>query len=741
MFLRRWDAPSVVQQYRLPRRGLAAEELLSLLEESAAPRAPDVVRYVLQAFRLLRNALPTRATLDAVKLLNGFLVLAEAVKEGELEVADARKARKFRDIIGMLSREDRALAHLDDLASGIAKQDVGALLDYFLEPEPLTGCRLDPYLLFRHAASQLYQEAHLQWERDPQGYLPGLAPVTGPLGRPARDVRYTPANLARALVQQALMALGDPLSRHEPLKVLDPACGSAIFHRECIRELAQRGVRTPVRLTGYDVSPIATYVAEFSLLRARSDGGPSLQNVEIDIRRRDALSGDWDGADLVLMNPPFVAWPRLTPVEQQAVRDCLGDLFSVRPDMATAFLLKAAETLKPGGVLASVLPAALLANKSTEPLRERLSHDADLLLVGRFEGYRYFPDSLVEPAFVVLRKKGVTASPARAVQVLIAEEGAEDTALRALRARERSEAQSPRVDLYAADPGDFRAQSWLPHRRSTYLLRDLLSRVELPKVGDLFSVRLGVRTGNKAAFVLSAEDWRGLPKPERRAFRPVAGQGTIHKGQLAPLYYLFYPYGTRDGCPQSEGDLANLAPTFYEKWLLPHKGTLAQRRRAKHWWQLAEKRTWAFPIQHKLVSTSFGSPGSFAYDSTREYVVVQGYAWLWKPAMAPYGSGDVQAHLHGTNLPWAYLALLNSSTFARLLACYCPRVQGGQFDLASRHVNQVPIPNLASFETTGSELVSELARIGRWIHAGRLGEASGELDHLSARVYGLPESL
>lgn len=741
MFVRRWDAPSFLGQFDWPEPALAAEELLTLFERSRAPEAPDVVQHVLEAFRVLRQALPDGSALDALRLLNGFLLLADAVARGQVQKADALAVRAFGDILARLPSEERAAAELGELDRKTLRGPAGVLPSRFLEPEPRTGCQLDSYLLLRHAASQLYQEAHLEWERGTQSYLPGFAPEAGPRGRLVRDVRYTPPNLARALVQQALSALAIAPGQRQPLTVLDPACGSSIFHRECLRELGQRGQRTRLRLFGYDTSPAAVYLSRFSLVRARADLHKSAQDVDVDIRQADALAVPWEQADLVLMNPPFVPWPRLSSDQQGQLKECLGSLFFGRPDLSMAFLLKGIEHLKPGGVLASVIPAAMLSSRSGEALRERLSQEAELLLLGRFEGYRYFTESIVEPAFVVLRKKSAAAARPQPVKVLIAEEGAEDAALRLLRSPGPGRAPEERVEIYAADPSEFSASSWLPPRDSTRKLRDLLSRLELPCVNDLFCVRLGVRTGNRAAFVLSADEWRGLPRGERSYFRPMAGQGTIHGGRLEPLYYLFYPYSTDGLTLRTEGELREHVPTFCRLWLLPHKEALVARKRAKHWWELAEKRGWQLVKERKLVSTSFASPGSFAYDATGDYIVVQGYAWLWKPKVAPQGVHRTQAQPDETDLPWAYLALLNSAIAFRLFRCFCPQVQGGQVDLSSRHVNQVPVPDLTGEEAAAMGLVQDLARLGRLIHAGRFEELAQDLNRLSARAYRLPETL
>ena len=643
--------------------------------------------------------------------------------------------------MALLDPHEQECAQVVDLSQAIAQRPVGALTHYFLDPEQRSGCRLFPDLLFRHAASQLYQEAHLEIERDPQGFLPGMAPADTPKGRLARDVRYTPPNLARALVQQALLAMDVSSTQPASLRVLDPACGSGVFHRECLRELTDRGVSGAVRFIGYDISPIAAYVAKFSMEQAQADLTARKLNVDVEIVHDDALGREWPRADLVLMNPPFVPWQSLGGEQRERLRACLGPLFRIRPDLAMGFLLKAVECLLPGGVLASVVPTPLLATRSAGKLRERLLEMADLVFIGRFEGYSYFPDSLVEPAFIVLRKKSPAAPSQEFVKILVAQETAEDASLRLLRTADAGEPrEDSRIDIFSAHSEAFEGGTWLPQRKAVHRLRELVSRIEVPRISNVFNVRMGVRTGKKAAFVLPAARFAELEENEKRYFRPMAGQRTLRNGVLEPLYYLFYPYGPDGMLLESEEQLAAEVPTFYEQVLLPHKTELAQRRRVTYWWELAEKRRWQLSMRSKLVSTYFGSSGSFAYDETGEYVVVQGFAWLWKAESVQSRVKDVPGYFAGTKVPWAYLALLNSRLFERILSTSCPRVQGGQFDLSKRHVGRLPIPNLGSADFALPDLVRLLAELGRRIHAGELAEVTDEVDRAVAQAYGLTEA-
>lgn len=741
MFLRRWDVPGVIRRFRLPERGQTAIEVFEEIEKAPPPRAPDVVRHVLSAFRLVRQALCDQDALYSVRLLNGLLLLGRRVQQSLLTRSKLLAARTVGELVSLLPARQRHRVELEHLPREVSRQSLGVLVHAVLDPDPRTGCIIQPSLLLRHAASRLYQEAHLLLEREPQPVFPGFGETGEPAGELPRDARFTPANMARAFAQKALDACGLAVDGaiRKGLVVLDPACGSGIFLLECLREMIRRGIRGKVSLAGYDKSPIAASISRFCLEMAADDAKDTDLDVEIDIQCKDALLEPWTKANLILMNPPFVPFENLGS-SRQAVSQILGakGIATGRFDMAMAFVTKAVDSLLDYGALATVLPAPLLANESGVDWRRDIGRSTDLLLLGRFEGYGYFDASTVETGFALLRK----SQPGRTlgVQVVIAKPGSEDAALRLLRSSARGPTmESPAVELFSVTSGVFTPASWLPLRKSTYQFREILRASGLPCVNDLFAVHQGVRTGDNRSFLLSVLDWNSLPEAEKCFFRPAAGQGTIRDGRLIRSEYVFYPYDLDGPTIRDEDELRRKVPNFYENRLLPRKSALERRARVTRWWLLTLERSWQRGHQPKLVTTYFGVPGSFSYDGVGDSAVVQGHGWLWKSRLAPHAGDDLQASLHETPLPWAYVALFNSGVFGRVLACYCPRVQGGQFNLSPRFVKKVPVPNLGSPDAFAAGIVQELAEMGRAISAnGGAVELRDSLDRAASRAYGLP---
>jgi hypothetical protein len=164
-----------------------------------------------------------------------------------------------------------------------------------------------------------------------------------------------------------------------------------------------------------------------------------------------------------------------------------------------AFVSKGMASLTDSGVLLSILPAALLDNRTGQEWREQLAAQADVLLLGRFRGYGYFRGSSVEPGFVSLRRRRGRGPTDALTRMVIADDGAEDAALRALRRHNTLLAppKDPGWEVFDVPLSNMSPASWLPRQRSHAELLGRLADLSMPRLGQLFHVYQGVRTGLK----------------------------------------------------------------------------------------------------------------------------------------------------------------------------------------------------------------------------------------------------
>jgi hypothetical protein len=620
--VQRWDAPaSTVERYSY--RSIAENlEQFHLYLEKNAPRSDlSVIAHGIRVFRSLRASLGPEV--EGPEALQAFLVLlaaaAESVNRQNLNLLRWQLTPASLNVAERVP-EATWRTHHEELLLG----------------RRIDGLRPDLNVLLRHAAGVLFQEAHYEAVFVPQEQLVlGLvAPDPVAIGKATTGVglHFTPAPLARTLVEECLAL--QTLSRDE-ITVFDPACGSGEFLREARRQLRLKGYAGTLRLVGWDISPAACSMARFILAWDTIDDA---ENVTFDIRQVDALAPgeNWpEDVDLLVMNPPFVSWQGMTPTLRERVVGVLGILAKQRPDLATAFLWRAASTLRNNAVMGSILPASFLNSSSSAGVREHVSRAVSTMLVARLGSHLLFPGALVDAAFYVGHRNG---SPALTTVALWADYRSSSTsaALRALRKIRLlgGHIANPVVgdgfSIYsgrglAVGPG-----SWSPRPYDAWSLQQQLLRSGMPTVGDLFTVRQGTRTGHKDVFLVTKEERDSLPVGERRFFRPAVLNPSIREGKLVDSFYVFFPYGK-----QSIGSitkLRTLVPVYHQRYLKPGELSLKKRARVSsdRWWELTLRRAWQDARSPKLLSTYFGDRGSFAWDQKGDFIVVQGFGWLPK---------------------------------------------------------------------------------------------------------------
>jgi hypothetical protein len=619
-----------------------------------------------------------------------------------------------------------------EAARTIRPEDWQLLLDELVRGRYLDGLVLDPRLLLRHAAGQVFQEAHYEASLISQLRFPGFPSQGLPahIKKSGVGIHFTPPALARTLVEQALR-LAD--TREPKLKIFDPACGSGEFLREALRQLRLIGYTGKIELVGFDVSQLAADIARFVLSwESRSD----MHGVTVRILDTDSLSGStkWpDSVDILLMNPPFVSYEDLTPDQVAKMREAMGHLARGRIDMSSAFVWRAIESLPESAVIATLIPASFLDGEANRPLRSEMSLRVSGAFVARLGSQVLFTNALVD-AGAFVGKMGHSEAEFKTV-AFWADHRDKSTAtgLRELRKLTRAR-QAPALpvdrdgfSIYSIPNLTDNPQAWSPRSyRAWNLLRQL---GHLPTVRDLFSVHTGARPGHLPAFLVDKALFCDLPKAEQRYFRPAVVNQSVSFGHLQDSKYVFYPYGRRR--ITDERELKRKLKVFYSDVLLEHKTTLLDRRsrRKAKWWEMSEPRAWQFDIEPKLVSVYFGAAGSFAYDESGEFVVVQGFAWLPKQPL------DDSPIFH-PKLALAYLALLNSPMMNLLLSATSASVQGGQWDLSARYVENIAIPNLAS--AIGTTLVDELVALGKFMQDGASDiSADNRLKDLTEVAYGI----
>jgi hypothetical protein len=717
--VRRWDDPSY-KESRVIASVRDARDLIRDIERLLAPPSgQDVIDRTLRAFTLLRDAIEERggSGSDVVLAFNTSLLLAEQWRDSPEQLRAIELAKAVEQLRG----QHRPGFDTSIVTGRVRDYPIGEFTRILLEQgQGGAPYLLNADLLIRHASGLLFQEAHRRLANpSPPVRQYSLFPdplPSSPGGRrepPPRTVHYTPPWLARALAEFALKNSTAVGRRH--LDVLDPACGSGVFLIETVREL-ERSSPERLRLRGMDLSQIAEIITTFCVGEASRDLASTAVSQSISYGRDSLSETDWGQPDIILMNPPFKAWKDLDENERAVVKRTLGPLKVGRPDLYLAFIVRAAAALKPGGVLASVVPSAFFSVRSASKVRRLLSGgEFRVRLIGLFQGFETFDRAQVEAGVLVVSKSKVDAP----VSVLIANRGYAEKAVRLLRARtSNSPVKRQGVEIYDVGAEHIKNDVWPLHHRSDLQFAESLASRTSTRVKDFFTVRLGIRgiggRGHKKVLWLNVADYGRLVRTadEGRFFRPTADR--IERGRVVPSGYVFYPYAP-DGrlLLTTEKEVATAAPNFYQEILLPARHVLLGRRSMnrgpggnpnRNWWEPSEPvLTWLASHTPRIVSQEFGRPkkGNFAFDEDGRYAVLGGTGWCWKEGSP---SSDVML---------AYLALLNSRVFDRLLKLYCPVLKGKQYRLEGRFVHEAPIPDFRS----GADV---LTGIGRRIHTGEI---------------------
>ncbi len=262
---------------------------------------------------------------------------------------------------------------------------------------------------------------------------PGAAP-----DRRARGVYYTPP------------ALVDLLLRDVPARVdrlIDPSCGQGAFLLGALR-LGVAGA--PAALWGVDRDPDAIAHARAALPGPGAGAGAHLRSAE-------ALTMDWpeleQSFDAVVGNPPFVDSETMTRTDPALRRAVRARSAAARGnwDLAFPFVELALRLVRPGGVVAMVLPRQAFASDGAAALQDMLL-ERTIVAVRTIDAHGLFDGAGAPLALLTLR-----ASPPSADHRVVME--SLDPGLRVTRRVEPAQADLrslPRGFLLAplmAEPG------------------------------------------------------------------------------------------------------------------------------------------------------------------------------------------------------------------------------------------------------------------------------------------------
>lgn len=729
----RWDVPAAAQTYSLQSIDKELDAFYHFLCKDRLGSNRTVVQHLVNLFGRVRSLVAHAGLADSRTIDAYVTVLGDLISNGT--------AKENPKSFGLPSDAAELSKHLDGPILEEAMREIRTA------PAALSALSLHPNLAIRHAGGQLFQEAHFDLVRasppDMFGYVGSAHSVRNSSG----GTHFTPPALARCIADHALKQLDDLPSR-QTLVVCDPACGSGAFLHEALRGLRRTGFDGSLKIIGIDISPAAIAMARFTLTLALRDweptGGATLQ-----LGVGDSLNGpSFPPADLIVMNPPFISIIAQTAQQKAQLREAVGSEAASRGDYSMAFVTRALESLTDGGAMGTLFPANLLTHKASTSWRERLATEGDVRMLASIGDFGMFSQALVHVAFAIVRKSS-RHQPEFTALVTENEPSATGDALRQLRKTRGSPPAIATIEhqwkLFAADSSLLRRQPWRILTPQQRRVLDALEAAQTPTVKDLFDISQGIQTGNRKVFLLKESEFTHLPSTEKRYFRRALMTDSINNGEITRIYYLFFPHNKEGPLFANEASLSQAVPQFYRTVLKPNEEVLRNRASIirsgrADWWGLMRPRKFSFDTSPRIISKFFGAAGSFVLDVNAEYLPSTAHVWMPKLSSVRPGEIDEVDEDVELDVLRAYVMLLNSRIFERLVSYRSVVVAGGQFDLSSRFITGTFLPNLweKMADSSSGAYVAQLAGIYSGIRHAR-HTSQRNIDKLVALLYGAPQ--
>lgn len=319
------------------------------------------------------------------------------------------------------------------------------------------------------------------------------------------------------------------------LRLLEPSCGTGAFLTPAVRRLiqsARKHRRKPSQLAecilAFDIDAghvEASREAVIAALETEGIGNGTAKSLaEKWVHQDDFLLAPLGGEtfDAIVGNPPYIRIEQLSPDLQNEYRRRYESLFD-RADIYVAFIEHSLRLLSPTGTLSFICADRWTLNRYGAPLRR--------MIADRFKVKAYVDLHQTSPfeSEVIAYPSIFAISPGKTQKVPVARLSSASseecgTASRSLRSPAKAKDQT--VAVY---PTWFNGEEpWVlstPEHLKT--LRDLESRFDTIEADGRTKVRIGVATGNDAAYIIGPET-----DIERDRLVPLVMRADIEKGSL-----------------------------------------------------------------------------------------------------------------------------------------------------------------------------------------------------------------
>jgi adenine-specific DNA methylase len=325
---------------------------------------------------------------------------------------------------------------------------------------------------------------------------------------------YTPKEVSQFLTQWAVESADD--------LILEPSVGEGRFVFDTYERLLKLGANTETAqssIYGLDIDEEAVNTLQN---KAKDEIGNPFPNIRVS----NIFDSDLPKVDALIGNPPYVIRHRFEDPESivETYSDRLD--FSDQADLYVYFIVRALESLKPGGKFAMIVSNSWMKKKYGEEFKEYLLRELDIEALVGFK-QRVFSDKLVNSVCILGEKRPNTIRvPDRdsETQFIQIESAGILENISDVEELEEKSVQTASVPQPYLNPEDY----WDIWLRAPDVFDAVYNNGEFTSLGEFATPMIGVQTLAKDFYVLS-DDEPDENNIENEFLKPIAYSPRDHQ--------------------------------------------------------------------------------------------------------------------------------------------------------------------------------------------------------------------
>lgn len=554
---------------------------------------------------------------------------------------------------------------------------------------------------------------------------------------------FTPLDLAEYLAGKLIAHI----TFKESLEVLDPACGEGELLLSISKVLREH--KYNFSLTGYDSNNEYLSIAKKRLvssgaIQSNFVFGDFLEAVDLS---KDQLLWDFDNsersdsingfADLIIANPPYVRTQILGAKKAQE----LAKKFRLkgRVDLYYPFLIAMTKCLKEDGILGVITSNRYLSTKGGESIRKFLCENYEIIEIIDLGDTKLFDAAVLPAIFIGRKRKAKEWNPRESRFVKIYEElnGYEgglqpaNSVFDVLK-QEGCGYFSVGDKKYKKTEGvlNCNEKSGSPWIMLSIKETDWVAAIgenATCMVGDLFKVRVGIKTTADEVFISDKWEDLGDSKPENELLKDLISQENIGLWGISDNINLRVLYTHYDKGGKKETIDIEKYPKA-KKYLLSHEKQLKGRNyvvnAGRNWfeiWVPQKPSLWGKP---KLVFPDISATPRFYFDT--EGKIVNGNCY-W---IVGENEDDIEK-----------LLLIQGVANSKLMTRYHDlvfnnKLYSGRRRYFTQYVERYPLPEINSKE--GKDIIKTVKKLNKENDKGEIEKLIEILEISVAKAFGVP---